>query len=140
MENLDQNKNTCTVCGAPLYSSKRERCLPCQMKAARAPDQELPADAACCHCGEKRQDLLRWGTLGKTSVVVCHNCRQLAMRLKPQPESLEEMEARLSRDVWSDEERAAQMSGLRTEQQAQADELALDLDALAEELISSSQH
>ncbi len=139
MEKLEQTKNTCVECGAPLYSSKRERCLPCQMKSARVPDQELPTNASCCHCGEKRQELLRWGSLGKTSVIICHNCRQLAIRLKPQPESVEEMEDRLSRDVWSDEERAAQMSGIRTEQQSRAEDLAMDLDALADELINSSQ-
>lgn len=136
MEQISQSKNQCVDCGAPLYSSKRDRCLPCQVKTNREPDQELPGDASCCHCGEKRGELLRWGVLGRTNVVICHNCRQLAIKLKPKPESIEEMEARLRRDVWSEEDRAAQMSGLRTAQQAQVEDLATELDALADELIS----
>ena len=139
MENLSQAKSLCVDCGTTLYSSKRDRCLPCNMKLIREQDQELPLDASCCHCSEKRRGLLRWGAMGQTNVVICHNCRQLAIKLKPRPESVEEMEARLQRDVWSEEDRAAQMSGLRTSQQAQVEDLALDLDAFADELIRTPQ-
>ncbi len=137
MENLDQYTTYCVDCGTTLYSARRERCLPCHMKQNREPEQQLPAEATCCHCGEKRRGLLRWGLLGQTSVVICHNCRQLAIKLKPRPESLEEMKARLQRDVWSDEDRAAQMSGLRTAQEAQVEDLASELDALADDLIGT---
>ena len=138
MENLSQAKNLCVDCGATLYSSNKDRCLPCNMKLIREQDQDLPLDASCCHCGEKRSGLLRWGVMGTNNVVICHNCRQLAIKLKPRPESVEEMEARLRRDVWSEEDRAAQMSGLRTAQQAEVEDLALELDTLADELIKSA--
>lgn len=136
MEQTNISQNTCVDCGAVLHSTRRDRCLPCQMKISRQRGMALPDEASCCHCGEQRSALLRWGLLGQTQVVICHNCRQLAMRLKPAPESVREMEARLQRDVWSREDRVAFLHGTG-ERNPHVEELAQELDALAEELLGA---
>ncbi len=75
---------------------RRGLCRACYLRAWRG--AELPDDATCVTCREKRRMVLRWTRAGDERVVTCQNCGFIADRLRPRPETPDELRARLRRE------------------------------------------
>ncbi len=71
-------------------------CRACYLRAWRG--TELPADAACLACDERRRVFLRWTQLGKERVVTCQNCGFLADKARPRVTCRADLVARLARE------------------------------------------
>lgn len=133
MEQPTKNRSQCLDCGITLFSRRRQRCLACELKQLRA--LELPLGAECSHCNEQRSQVLRWVLMGEKRVVLCHNCYQLAMKLRPTPMSMDEVRSRLQRDIWSEEQRVSFLGGQLSCGELTVEQMADELDALADELL-----
>jgi hypothetical protein len=88
----------CASCRQPPRgcSLRRGMCRACYLRAWRG--TELPEDAACCACDERRRVFLRWTQLGEDRTVTCQNCGFLADKARPRVRSREELVERLERE------------------------------------------
>jgi hypothetical protein len=71
-------------------------CRACYLRAWRG--TELPADASCATCPERRRMVLRWTQLATARVVTCQNCGFIADKSRPRPRDLDELQRRLQRE------------------------------------------
>jgi hypothetical protein len=71
-------------------------CRACYLRAWRG--TELPDGAACLTCPERRRMVLRWTRLGDERVITCQNCGFIADRIRPRPENVDQLRARLERE------------------------------------------
>lgn len=75
---------------------RRGMCRACYLRAWRG--TELPPDACCTACDERRRVFLRWTQLGDDRAVTCQNCGFLADKARPRVRTREELIDRLERE------------------------------------------
>jgi hypothetical protein len=75
---------------------RRGLCRACYLRAWRG--TQLPDDASCRLCDERRASVLRWTKVGVGREVTCQNCGFLADRLRPKAQTLDELKLQLDRE------------------------------------------
>src|SRR5262245_57063180 len=75
---------------------RRGLCRACYLRAWRG--TELPADASCVTCAERRRMVLRWTRLADGKVITCQNCGFIADKARPRLRDLAELRRRLQRE------------------------------------------
>ena len=93
-------KPRCRTCSKTPDASgaglRRGLCRACYLRAWRG--AELPDDATCATCRERRRIVLRWTRVGAHKVITCQNCGFIADRMRPRPATVEELDDRLRRE------------------------------------------
>lgn len=75
---------------------RRGLCRACYLRAWRG--TELPAEAACVACDERRRVILCWTQLGEERVVTCQNCGFLADKARPRVTSSSDLRRWMERE------------------------------------------
>jgi hypothetical protein len=88
--------HTCRTCHAVARALRRGLCRACYLRAWRG--TELPDEASCATCPERRRMVLRWTRLGDDRIVTCQNCGFVADRMRPRAATLAELKERLARE------------------------------------------
>jgi hypothetical protein len=71
-------------------------CRACYLRHWRG--TELPDDARCVGCGEKRRLVLRWTKAGGERAVTCQNCGFVADKARPRAATIDELTFLLRRE------------------------------------------
>ncbi len=87
---------TCSECGQGAARLRRERCDACYMRLYRS--GEVPADAGCGGCDERRRELLCVEQVRGAEVVVCGNCALVLRRTRPRLASVADLRQRMTRE------------------------------------------
>ena len=77
------------VTGTLKPGLRRGLCRACYLRAWRG--AELPADAHCTLCPERRHTVLRWTKLDEAKIITCQNCGFIADKMRPRPRTREEL-------------------------------------------------
>jgi hypothetical protein len=104
---MTKQSGICGACGALVDDLRRGRCFWCYQAWLKG--KPVGVGAQCAACGDRRLDDLRHMDLGKSWVVLCHNCCSRAERLRPRPRTHEALCQRLARDRrWNDRRQDAE--------------------------------
>ncbi len=79
----------CAECGRTATRLRRERCNACYMRLYR--HGEIPDDARCAGCGERRHEVLVFARVGGRKVILCGNCQVILSRRRPEARRLEDL-------------------------------------------------
>jgi hypothetical protein len=86
----------CGECGKTAKRLRKDRCDACYMRLYRG--GQLPEEARCCACSERRRAVLARVELGGGHVIVCGNCALIVSRARPPLADVAALRARVARD------------------------------------------